>query len=223
MPPTFDAPPPGTPYGPAAPIWEYRHPEPGMFHSFIISNAIRLPNGNTLACSGTQGGLMLEVDPAGNIVWNLKPDVVPDFPGMTFRVDYTERRLWADSNEVSLSSGGEVRFNLCAGSDSADKLYFIFGSASGTSPGVNFDGHQLLLNPDDYFITTIFTANQYPYNRTAGVLDGCGCGWGTFTMPGGIIPTTAAGVELNHGFVVFDSGANAVTKSSNSEPMTWQF
>jgi hypothetical protein len=59
---------PGAAYGPAAPVWEYAAPNPTDFYASFISGAVRLPNGNTLICSGPQGKLF-EVTPDGTIVW----------------------------------------------------------------------------------------------------------------------------------------------------------
>ena len=60
---------PGAAYGPEAPTWTYAAPIPGEFYSSYISGAQRMPNGNTLICSGEQGRLF-EVTPAGEIVWD---------------------------------------------------------------------------------------------------------------------------------------------------------
>jgi hypothetical protein len=55
-------------FGPAAGAWTYTSPSRSDFFSGHISGAERLPNGNTLICSGEQGRLF-EVDPKGRIVW----------------------------------------------------------------------------------------------------------------------------------------------------------
>ncbi|MCP4507928.1 MAG: hypothetical protein GY826_16250, partial [Fuerstiella sp.] len=57
---------PQTPFGPAEVEWTYEHP--GELFSPRISGAQRLPNGNTLICSGTQY-LLLEVTRDAEIVW----------------------------------------------------------------------------------------------------------------------------------------------------------
>jgi hypothetical protein len=59
---------PGQPFGPAQPAWRYAAPEPASFYSSFISGCQRLPNGNTLICSGAQGRLF-EVTADGRIVW----------------------------------------------------------------------------------------------------------------------------------------------------------
>ncbi len=60
---------PGKPYMPEAPHWTYTTPEKINFYSFNVSNAQRLPNGNTLICSGEKG-YFFEVDKKKNIVWS---------------------------------------------------------------------------------------------------------------------------------------------------------
>ena len=60
---------PNEAFGPIEPAWSYSDPE-GFFSSFI-SGAERLPNGNTLICSGA-GGRVFEVTPAGETVWNYR-------------------------------------------------------------------------------------------------------------------------------------------------------
>jgi Spy/CpxP family protein refolding chaperone len=59
---------PGTAFGPEQPLWSYRAPNKTDFYSFFISGAHRLPNGNTLICSGANG-IVFEVTPAKEIVW----------------------------------------------------------------------------------------------------------------------------------------------------------
>ena len=54
------------PFGPADPVWMYE--ARNSFHSWFISGAHRLENGNTIICSGAQGRFF-EVTPEGDIVW----------------------------------------------------------------------------------------------------------------------------------------------------------
>jgi len=67
---------PGSAYDPDEPTWEYMAENPSDMFSRIMSSAQRLPNGNTLICSSTQG-LFLEVNPEKDVVWqytNLLPN-----------------------------------------------------------------------------------------------------------------------------------------------------
>lgn len=61
----------GLPYAPTAPKWLYKDSVPTNFYSQIISGAERMPNGNTIICSGVQG-LFFEVTPTGKTVWKYK-------------------------------------------------------------------------------------------------------------------------------------------------------
>jgi len=50
-------------------IWEYHADPPETFYSKTISNAQRLPNGNTLICEGNSSRLF-EITPEGKVVWD---------------------------------------------------------------------------------------------------------------------------------------------------------
>jgi len=58
-------------FGPSKAKWSYGSKQNTSFYSMLISGAQRLPNGNTLVCSGTQG-LLFEVTSEGEIVWQYK-------------------------------------------------------------------------------------------------------------------------------------------------------
>jgi hypothetical protein len=58
----------GTAYAPDQPVWTYAAPKKADFFSTFISGAERLPNGNTLICSGANGTIF-EVTPDKEIVW----------------------------------------------------------------------------------------------------------------------------------------------------------
>ena len=58
----------GEPFGPRTPAWTYSAPTKVDFFSSFLSGAQRLPNGDTLICSGNDGTLF-EVTPTGTVVW----------------------------------------------------------------------------------------------------------------------------------------------------------
>jgi hypothetical protein len=70
---------PGTAYGPAQPVWSYSAPKKADFYSFFISGAQRLPNGNTLICSGANGTIF-EVTREKEVVWKYVNPVKGGFP-----------------------------------------------------------------------------------------------------------------------------------------------
>ena len=59
---------PGGAYGPADPTWIYTDDPPFNFFASFISGAQRLPNGNTLICSGAFG-IVFEVMADDTKVW----------------------------------------------------------------------------------------------------------------------------------------------------------
>lgn len=58
-----------TGWGPDTLLWSYvASPVPTDFYSSVVSGAERLPNGNTLICSGLNG-LVFEIDSSENTIW----------------------------------------------------------------------------------------------------------------------------------------------------------
>ncbi len=125
--------------------------------------------------------------------------------------------LTVDVVSLPTSSGGNARFTLEAGLPNSLSAYWILGSASGTSPGINLsNGLVLPLNFDAYTKLTrmhptapIFTGSFF------GALDANGSGRATLSLPP--IAPSLAGLELSHAFLTFDSfgslkfSSNAIT------------
>jgi hypothetical protein len=59
---------PGSVFGPKESAWSYAAPRKSDFYSLLLSGAQRLPNGDTLICSGI-AGKVFEVTPGGEVVW----------------------------------------------------------------------------------------------------------------------------------------------------------
>jgi hypothetical protein len=74
----------GAAFGPEKASWSYSTPKKSDFYSVFISGAHRLPNGNTLICSGANG-TVFEVTPEKAIVWKYvnpaKGGIGPGGPG----------------------------------------------------------------------------------------------------------------------------------------------
>jgi len=89
--------------------------------------------------------------------------------------------LWSDKNVLSRSSGGTINFVLDAGASYSKRLYFLLGSASGTSPGTVLpSGNILPLNRD--FMTNYIIANfnNSMLQNFRGILDQSGMATATF-------------------------------------------
>ncbi len=57
---------------------------------------------------------------------------------------------WTTSINFPTTSGGKQTLTVNAGKAHANSLYWIFGSVTGTRPGVNLLGVHIPLNPDPY-------------------------------------------------------------------------
>lgn len=209
---TFVEPVAGASFGPAAPIWSYSAAD---FGSSFVSSAERLPNGNTLVCSGQQAWLF-EVTVAGQRVW----DYVSE-DGFVFHAHFVDRTLWANRTELSLTDGGTVQFDILHGALRGNQSYLLVGSSSGTSPGLSITSSLTLpLNFDGYMLTSLNSANTYPYAGTAGVLDSHGAATASFTIPPALLPIELAGTRLDHALVVWGPG-NYIQRVSNPVGFTF--
>lgn len=210
---------PGQPHGPAGPVWSYVAPNPGSFSSAFISGAQRLPNGNTLICSGAQSWIF-EVTSAGAKVWEYFNTMAQTPQTLVFRATRIERTLWSNTRVFSAASGGTLQLDLVAGSDHGGEVYFVVGSFGGTTPGLVIDGFTLPLNTADPYFNMMFNQpNSGPFGSTLGFLDPLGRGTATVTLP------PAAGVPfigktIHHAWAAIDPATFTVTLTSNAEPVT---
>jgi hypothetical protein len=105
------------PYGPNNFSWTYKDSIPTAFFSIVISGASRLPNGNTLICSGVQGRFF-EVTPKKKIVWEYKSPLVGNEisadgslgNGFVFRCSFYPNTFGAFRNK-NLTSKGAIERN----------------------------------------------------------------------------------------------------------------
>ena len=199
----------GGAYGPAAPVWSYTAPG---FYSSGQSGAERLPNGNTLVCSGKQGWLF-EVTPAGQRVWEHRSPVGTH---AVFHAHHTQRSLWADRETLSARAGGAVQFELIAGSPRAGEIYLMLGSASGTDPGFSFSGVNVPLNPDGYTASLLASLGTGIFVTWVGTLNSAGRASADFALPP--LPFLA-GLTLDHAMLTIDPATNALSLASNPVPL----
>ncbi len=126
--------------------------------------------------------------------------------------------FYADRYEVSLSQGGAQKLQLDAGRQHAGRSYAIFGSVTGTSPGINLAGIHIPLDYDPYTDITIasFQLNP-PFTAFRGVLDKNGEATASFNVPSAS-PASLLGMTLHHAYVVYDK--NGIYMASNPVPLT---
>ncbi len=200
-------------FGPSAPVWGLQGPG---FQSNFVSNAERLPNGNTLVCSGQEGNVF-EVDPSGTPVFFFDNPTTANF---VFHAHYYEHHFWANRDELSVQNGGIARLDLIAGTPHAGKEYIILGSLAGRSPGFPIGALWMPLNPDAYFFSTIVTPDDLFLRLATGVLDDLGKAKAYFHLPAGILPPQAIGLTFDHAFVAIDPTTGSIDLASNATSIT---
>jgi hypothetical protein len=119
-------------FGPATMAWQYTDPNPTDLYSFSISGCERLPNDNTLICSGDQGWLF-EVDPNGNIVWNYfntqpDPQNIRVFKARRYGADEPQSLCHGDGGTCPCGNGGSTGEG-CANSTGQGATLSSSGSA----------------------------------------------------------------------------------------------
>lgn len=118
---------------------------------------------------------------------------------------------------ISVATGGTQAFALNAGTSHASKTYLLLGSASGTSPGIEINGEHLPLQVfDSYFLFTVNSLNQGPFQNTLGILSSTGTATASLTVPIGY--PSLAGLTLHHAYVVFNPN-QTVALASNATPL----
>ena len=139
-------------------------------------------------------------------------------PGYAFlhRLDpLMDPSLMSDADGISLSQGGLQTLQLGACLDHGGDLYFLAGSAAGMSPGFDFSGLAVPLNPDAYFLHTVNHPGAAPLSGAFGVLDAFGRADATFEVAPGSAPSLA-GLMLHHAYVVLDPASFQPTAVSGA-------
>ena len=124
--------------------------------------------------------------------------------------------LWADVHQLSLKQAGSQKLTLNAGKQHAKRSYWIFGSVTGTRPGVNLGGVHISLAPDLYTDFTISFANSTSHKNTQGILDSTGTATASINLPSGLAPHTD--FTVYHAYVVYDA-AGRIYMASNAVPL----
>ncbi|MFT5286556.1 MAG: choice-of-anchor B domain-containing protein [Planctomycetota bacterium] len=124
-----------------------------------------------------------------------------------------------ESNDtISLNAGGSIAFQLDAGSARAGNSYWIFGSATGTAPGLNFGPVNLPLNFDGYFNLTLTKPSfGNVFVDYLGTLDGNGRASASFNIPNNTDPSLA-GIVLHHAFTA-SANLGTIEYASNAVPV----
>ncbi|MFK7740856.1 MAG: aryl-sulfate sulfotransferase [Planctomycetota bacterium] len=194
-------------FGPLAPVWTFT--EPGFFSGFV-SSAERLPNGNTLICSGSQSRIF-EIDPAGTTVWSYTHPA----QSILFQAQSVQRRLWASTTEISVANGGIIDLTTIVDTEHTNEFYYLLGTLSGQSPGTLLPGGVVLpLNTDGLLLGMLQFANIGVFVDTFGQIDAQGKAKPSILIPPGLLIPALVGAELDFAHVLLD-GTGIANEVSN--------
>jgi hypothetical protein len=171
----------------------------------------------------------LDVDPAGVVTVAGYTRLGSNFPTTIGAYDTTDNgsddvfvsslsmgaSFHADGYELSLKQAGVQNLRLDAGKVHANRSYAIFGSGTGTVPGINLAGIHLPLNFDVYSEFTIGSATPPVYLNFKGTLDSNGEATASIRVPSGLPPLPA--ITLYHAYLVFDN--NGIYMASDAVPL----
>ncbi|WP_419185798.1 kelch repeat-containing protein [Rohdeia mirabilis] len=128
---------------------------------------------------------------------------------------FQDEPLVAHPTTVSLSNGGRHELFLAAGPARAGHIYFVVGSATGTSPAIPLGGgFSAPIVPDAYTTLTLSSFNGTQLKETLGVLGPDGGGHATLALPAGT-QASLAGLTLHHAFLAWD-GTGGLSFVSNA-------
>jgi hypothetical protein len=109
--------------------------------------------------------------------------------------------LSSDDTSISLASGGQQLLALDGGAAQVGWVYFVFGSVTGTNPGIDFGGGLVLpLNFDIYFGLTLNKPGLSAFGNYNGTLDSFGQASATFTLPV-LMDPSLVGVTIHHAYL----------------------
>jgi hypothetical protein len=139
----------------------------------------------------------------------------PFFAAIVSRLDMGVS-LYGDLHGISIKTGGTQTLAVNAGKAHANRRYWIFGSMTGTKPGVNLLGVHIPLNPDLYTNVAMASVNTTAFTKFRGTLDANGLASAMFIVPANLpLPT---GFTFHHAYVVYDASGRFFM-ASNAVPV----
>lgn len=160
-------------------------------------------------------GFAFEVSADGNtVVGGLLSPFLP-FATDAWVLTLPEVFLFRDTADVSVAAGGSQGLDVYAGPSRAGDIYFVLGSASGTSPGLLLDGIAVPLNLDAYLNFLLVNPNTL-ISSSFGFLDGTGAATAAVNVPAGT-SAALAGASVDHAAIVIDSTTFVVSAASNTQ------
>lgn len=119
--------------------------------------------------------------------------------------------------QVSVSRGGSVPMRLAPGASEAGRLYVVFLTLSGSSPGTEFPrGVVLPINIDYATVVASQLLNQGPFVRWLGQINVFGFQNPSFQIPGNILPRAWIGSTMHVAALDLDPSSLTPRYASNA-------
>ncbi|MBK6939067.1 MAG: hypothetical protein IPH13_02520 [Planctomycetes bacterium] len=176
----------------------------GVFKNMTTSGGIQFSNGNSRPLSFSDNG-----------DYTVR---VSTSDGASTIVRGHVGTFFGAPREISVATGGVHTMYVDGGLARAGMTYFVAGSATGTTPGLNVGAINIPLNPDAYFNLTLTLPNQGAFVNTLGTLDSAGRAEAALVIPGGFPILT--GITLDHAWLGFDAN-NFFVFASESQRVTF--
>jgi hypothetical protein len=134
--------------------------------------------------------------------------------GQDLYSDAVHLNFYTDVSQISVATGGSVTFSINPGPNYGGDEYWVLGSVSGNSPGLDFgNGVVLPLNFDLFFLITVQFANTAALSNTHAFLDLSGSAVASLNTLGPLDPSFA-GVKLWFATLLLDPWAVFATNDS---------
>ena len=114
------------------------------------------------------------------------------------------QNLVGDTTTIDLVTGGSQSLLLQA-PGFAGEFYFLAGTSEGTSPGFDFGGFHIPLNPFGGYWTATILLGAPELNNSFGQLNSGGLALADFTLPS-IPDLSLVGITVSHAYVILTMG-----------------
>ena len=111
--------------------------------------------------------------------------------------------MTTDVHYFQVTKASTQNIKLSAGRANSGRNYWIFGSITGTAPGVQLGQVAIPLNPDFYTDLTVGFANSGTFVKTRGILDVNGEAMAQ--IKAGPVSSSTVGLALFHAALVYDT------------------
>lgn len=145
-----------------------------------------------------------------------------DFRFVKGEVDDHEIAAWAaaklipDVTELSISGTNQAqKLSIDVGSSMGVSNYWVFGSLTGTWPGVPLFGFNVPLNADPYTDIVMAATNSATFTNFRGVTNAMGQATATLNLPANT-PAVAVGLEMHHAAIIYDISTGAWKDVTNA-------